>query len=303
MQWCRECTHAPHLLHFCTVYIFHLPNSIFTIPVTMKVDQRTEPVPALEIVGLSLSFGETDILKDVTFDIPRGRFLSIVGPNGAGKTTLLRCVMGVTTDWAGEVLVDGRPVGFHRRKDLARLISYVPQSDDTWFPFTGRELVMMGRYPYLSPFTPPSRTDVEVVERTLEATGTTSLADRDMRTLSGGERQKILIAGALAQEAGIMLLDEPTTFLDPRHTGEILSILADLNKSGVTVVMVTHDINHAAYYADSVTALVDGSVAFNGSSEDLMNKEVLASVYGKEFILVKHPESGKMMALPGGGQV
>ena len=269
----------------------------------MKVDQRTEPVPALEIVGLSLSFGETDILKDVTFDIPRGRFLSIVGPNGAGKTTLLRCVMGVTTDWAGEVLVDGRPVGFHRRKDLARLISYVPQSDDTWFPFTGRELVMMGRYPYLSPFTPPSRTDVEVVERTLEATGTTSLADRDMRTLSGGERQKILIAGALAQEAGIMLLDEPTTFLDPRHTEEILSILADLNKSGVTVVMVTHDINHAAYYADSVTALVDGSVAFNGSSEDLMNKEVLASVYGKEFILVKHPESGKMMALPGGGQV
>jgi len=262
-----------------------------------------EQTPALKISGLSISLGDSDILRDVSFDVPRGAFLSVVGPNGAGKTSLLRCVMGVFTDWAGEVLVEGSPVGSHRRKDLARLVSYVPQSDDTWFPFSGRELVMMGRYPYLSPFTPPSRTDLDVVERTLEATGTTSLADRDMRTLSGGERQKILIAGALAQEAGIMLLDEPTTFLDPRHTDEILSILAGLNKSGVTVVMVTHDINHAAYYADSVTALVDGSVVFNGSSESLMNKEVLASVYGKEFILVKHPESGKMMALPGGGQI
>ena len=266
----------------------------------MNADKIMEAVPALRISGLSLSIGETHILRNVTFDIPRGRFLSIVGPNGAGKTTLLRCVMGVVDNWSGAILVDGRPVGSHKRKDLARLVSYVPQSDDMWFPFTGRELVMMGRYPYLSPFTPPSRNDVEVVERTLEATGTTSLADRDMRTLSGGERQKILIAGALAQEAGIMLLDEPTTFLDPRHTDEVLSILAGLNKSGVTVVMVTHDINHAAYYADSVTAFVDGSVAFNGYSEDLMNKEVLASVYGKEFILVKHPESGKMMALPGG---
>ena len=288
-----------HLI-YCTSAPFIYSTS--PIPYSLFMN-NLNPHPALEISSLSLSLGETDILRDVTFSIPRGRFLSIVGPNGAGKTTLLRCVMGVVDNWCGAILVDGRPVGSHKRKDLARLVSYVPQSDDTWFPFTGRELVMMGRYPYLSPFTPPSRTDVEVVERTLEATGTTSLADRDMRTLSGGERQKVLIAGALAQEAGIMLLDEPTTFLDPRHTEEILSILADLNKSGVTVVMVTHDINHAAYYADSVTALVDGLVAFNGSSEDLMKKEVLASVYGKEFILVQHPESGKMMALPGGGQL
>jgi iron complex transport system ATP-binding protein len=267
----------------------------------LKTENTAVPTPALEIVNLSLSIGESDILRNVTFDIPRGAFLSIMGPNGAGKTTLLRCIMGVVDGWAGAVLVNGKPVGSQRRKDLARLVSYVPQSDEMVFPFTGRELVMMGRYPYLSPFTPPGRADVEVVERTLKITGTGSLADRDMRTLSGGERQKILIAGALAQEAGIMLLDEPTTFLDPRHTDEILSILAELNQSGVTVVMVTHDINHAAYYADSVIALVDGSVAFNGSSEGLMNKEVLASVYGKEFTLVKHPESGKMMALPGEG--
>ena len=264
--------------------------------------KTTQTVPALKISNLSLSIGRTDILRDVSFDVPKGAFLSIVGPNGAGKTTLLRCVMGVITGWTGDVLVGGMPLDSYRRRDLARLVSYVPQSDEMVFPYTGRELVMMGRYPHLSPFTRTNRADIEVVERTLEITGTSSFADRDMRTLSGGERQKILIAGALAQEARTMLLDEPTTFLDPRHTDEILSILTDLNESGVTIAMVTHDINNAVHYADSVTALVEGRVAFNGSSEDLMNKEVLASVYGKEFTQVMHPESGKMMVLPGVGR-
>lgn len=266
----------------------------------MRDEVAAQIGPALEISGLSLSIGGTDILRNVSFDIPQGGFRSIVGPNGSGKTTLLRCVMGVITGWTGDVLVGGRPVASHRRRDLARLVSYVPQSDEMVFPYTGRELVMMGRYPHISPFTRPSRADIEVVEHTLETTGTLSFADRDMRTLSGGERQKMFIAGALAQEAGTMLLDEPTTFLDPRHTDEILSILADLNRSGITIVIVTHDINHAVHYADSVTALVDGSIVFNGLSEDLMKNEVLGSVYGKEFTLVKHPVSGKMMVLPGG---
>lgn len=268
----------------------------------MRADIAAQTLPALEVRDLSLKLGGTDILRNVSFDIPQGAFLSIVGPNGSGKTTMLRCVMGVIAGWTGEIQAGGRPIGSYRRRHLARLVSYVPQSDEMTFPYTGRELIMMGRYPHLSPFTQLSRVDIEVVERTLETTGTSSLADRDMRTLSGGERQKILIAGALAQEAGTMLLDEPTTFLDPRHTDEILSILTDLNRSGVTIVMVTHDINHAVHYADSVTALVDGSVAFSGSPENLMNNEVLKSVYGKEFILVKHPESGKMMVLPGEGR-
>ena len=253
----------------------------------------------MEISGLSLSLGGSDILKNVSFDVPRGAFMSIVGPNGAGKTSLLRCIMGVFRGWSGNVFVGGKSVHEYRPRDLARLVSYVPQSDDMVFPFTGRELVMMGRYPYLSPFIRPDRHDLDVVERTLRSTGTSSIADRDMRTLSGGERQKVLIAGALAQEAGIMLLDEPTTFLDPRHAEEVLSILNDLNGSGVTVVMITHDINHAVYYADSVTALVDGCVAFNGPSEGLMVSDMLGSVYGKDFILVKHPINGKMMTLPG----
>jgi iron complex transport system ATP-binding protein len=167
----------------------------------LKIEKTAQNAPALTISRLSLSLGGVDILRDVSFDIPRGGFLSIVGPNGAGKTTLLRCVMGVIAGWTGDVLVGGRSLRSYRRRHLARKVSYVPQSDEMVFPYTGRELVMMGRYPYLSPFTRSSRSDLEVVERTLETTGTLSLADRDMRTLSGGERQKILIAGALAQEA------------------------------------------------------------------------------------------------------
>lgn len=281
---------------------FRIPNFGFRINnMPYNSGKEDEKFPALEISGLSLTLGGNDILRDVSFDIPRGAFLSIIGPNGAGKTSLLRCVMGIVSGWSGEILVDGRPVESYRRKDLARRISYVPQSDVMIFPFTGRELVMMGRYPYLSPFNQPSGHDIRVVQNTLESTGTSSIADRDMRSLSGGERQKILIAGALAQEAGTMLLDEPTTFLDPRHAEEILSILSDLNRDGVTIVMVTHDLNHAVHYADTVTALVDGTVAFNSLSGDLINSDVLRSVYGKNFTLVRHPESGKMMVLPGGG--
>ena len=268
----------------------------------MKTNETETLSPALEINNLSLKLGGNDILRDVSFKVPQGSFLSIVGPNGAGKTTLLRCVTGFISSWSGDIKVNGRPVGSYRPKDLARLISYVPQSDETIFPFTGRELVMMGRYPYLSPFTRPTLKDTEVVEHTLDVTGTTSLADRDMRTLSGGERQKILIAGALAQEAGIVLLDEPTNFLDPRHAEEVLSILSELNRSGATIVMVTHDLNHAVHYAGTAAALAGGKLAFDGSSGDLMNNDILGPVYGKDFTLVKHPDSGKMMALPGGGR-
>ncbi|UCG37795.1 MAG: ABC transporter ATP-binding protein [bacterium] len=256
--------------------------------------------PALEISDLSFSVGARSILSRVSFKVPKGEFLAVVGPNGAGKTTLLRCVVGVISRYTGAVTVDGRPLAAYRRRHLARLMSYVPQSDAGWFPFTGRELVMMGRYPYLNPFSPPGRRDLEVVERTLHITGTASLADRDIRTLSAGERQKILIAGALAQEAETMLLDEPTTFLDPRHTDEILSILSGLNRSGVTVVMVTHDINSAAAVSSRILALAGGEARYNGSVEAFMDNAVLEAVYGKQFTLVPHPARGLSMTLPGG---
>jgi iron complex transport system ATP-binding protein len=268
----------------------------------MSTERADQCAASLAVSSLSLAIGGAVILSDVTFSVPRGEFLSIVGPNGAGKSTLLRCLMGVATGWSGEIAIDGKPFNSFRRRDLARFLSYVPQSDGMWFPFTGRQLVMMGRYPYLSPFFPPGRKDREVVEEVLRSTGTLSLADRDIRTLSGGERQKILIAGALAQEAGTMLLDEPTTFLDPRHTDEVLGLLENLNGRGVTVVMVTHDINQAAVHADRVAAMVGGRMAFSGTPLDFMDNEILEAVYGKRFTLGKHPLTGRKMVFPEGAR-
>jgi iron complex transport system ATP-binding protein len=253
---------------------------------------------ALAVKNLTYRIGTARILEDVSFPVSGGEFISVVGPNGAGKTTLLRCVMRIVDGWTGSIGVQGEDLASYRQRELARLISYVPQADGRWFPYTGRQLVMMGRYPYLSPFSRLSAQDMNVVREALELTGTVSLADRDMRTLSGGERQKVLIAGALAQGAGIMLLDEPTTFLDPRHGDEVLDILAGLHGQGTTVIMVTHDINAAAAVSDRILALSSGRLVFSGEVGEFMDNRVLTSVYGKSFTLVKHPESGRKMVLP-----
>lgn len=253
--------------------------------------------PALEVSGLTWAAGRTPILSDISFAVDDGEFLSVVGPNGAGKTTLLRCLAGVVSHWSGTVLVRGGDHREYRRRRLARLVSYVPQGGGHWLPYTGRQLVTMGRYPHLTPFSRLSPGDLAAVEEVLGMTGTAALADRDMRTLSGGERQKLLIAGALAQEAGIMLLDEPTTFLDPRHADEILGLLGELNRGGTTVVMVTHDINAAAA-SSRILAMVRGRVAFRGDVEDFLDNDVLEPVYGKRFTLVAHPVSGRKMVLP-----
>jgi iron complex transport system ATP-binding protein len=177
----------------------------------------------------------------------------------------------------------------------------VPQADGRSFPFTVKEFVMMGRYPHLSPFSSFRKHDREVVQDVLALTGSADFADRDMNTLSGGERQKVLIAGALAQEARILLLDEPTTFLDPRHQSEIHMLLQRLNRSHrITIVAVTHDINSAAQWSDRILALRNGSVHYLGSAEALMTNAVLAAVYDKTFLFVNHPQTGRPVVLPDG---
>jgi iron complex transport system ATP-binding protein len=253
----------------------------------------------IEIRNFSFRFGSTQILSDVSFTVQRGEHLSIVGPNGAGKTTLLKCVDRILTGGVGEIRICGRPLESYRQRELARLISYVPQADGRVFPYTVEQFVLMGRYPYLSPFSPVSKEDRQAVREALELTGTTLFADRRLDTLSGGERQKVYIAAALAQGANVLLLDEPTTFLDYRHRAEIESLLVRANKlSGVTVVAVTHDVNHAALQSDRIVALCEGSVAFCGRPEGIMNPDVLERIYGISFSLVDHPRAPLPMIVP-----
>ncbi|MDF1526102.1 MAG: ABC transporter ATP-binding protein [bacterium] len=257
--------------------------------------------PILEIDNLSLTIGGNAILRDVTFVVPEGQYLSIVGPNGAGKSSLLKCLIRIRSDWTGSVRVQGRSTPDMTQKELAARLCYVPQADGSVFPFTVRQFVLMGRYPHHSPFTFTGAEDLRIVDRSLAMTGTARFAERDIRTLSGGERQKVLIAGALAQGAGVLLLDEPTTFLDPLHAGEVQSLLLELNRdSGVTVLAVTHDINHAALYSDRVVALVNGEVAFDGLPDMFMDNAVLEGIYARPFTFVGHPVTGRPMVVPEG---
>ncbi|UCF30132.1 MAG: ABC transporter ATP-binding protein [bacterium] len=252
-----------------------------------------------EVNGLSCDIDGRKILRDVSFTVGEGEYLSVIGPNGAGKTTLIKCMGRIMRGGTGTIKILGRPLAEYSSRELAKRVSYVPQADGRLFPFTVSEFVLMGRYPYLSPFTAVGPGDRKAAEKALETVGMGEFSHRPLNTLSGGERQKVFIAAALVQEAGIMLLDEPTTFLDPRHSGDIMGILYRLNRgSGATIVSVTHDINNAALYGHRVIALREGSVAYDGSPGGIMDSEVLSRVFGKEFLFTEHPQTGKRIVVP-----
>ena len=239
------------------------------------------------------------IVQDVTFSVNRGESVAIIGPNGAGKTTLLKCLDGILPGVSGEVRVEGRPLANYSRKELAQRISYVPQADGYALPFTVEQFVQMARYPYLSPFRPIDRQQVEIVRQVMHQTEIAQFADRSLDSLSGGERQKVFLAAAVAQDAPIMLLDEPTAFLDYRHQDEIRRLLAEIaQRSDLTTVCVTHDVNRAAMENDRVIAMRDGQIVFDGQPETLMREETLTSIYGCPFTLVDRSDSPFPMVVP-----
>jgi len=250
----------------------------------------------LEAKNFSLSLGGREILRDVSFRIERGEYVTIVGPNGAGKTTLLKCFDRLIVGGEGELMICGVASEKYHQRDLARLIAYVPQADGRLIPFTVEQFLLMCRYPYLSPFASVSKEDRRTVREAMDRTDTAQFAERILTTLSGGERQKVYIAAALAQGASIWLLDEPTTFLDYGRQSEILSLLAAANKKfDVTIVSVTHDLNHAVLETDRVIALKEGRVAFNGPPAEIMKAAVLQRIYGTPLLLVDHPQASVPM--------
>jgi iron complex transport system ATP-binding protein len=254
---------------------------------------------ALDVRNLSYRVNGKAILAGVSFSVEAGAYVSIVGPNGAGKTTLLKCINRILTRAEGEIRICGMPLAHYSQAELAAQVGYVPQGGADDLPFTALEFVMMGRYPHLSPFTSTTARDERVVLDALELVGAAELADRDCATLSGGERQKVLIASALAQEASILLLDEPTTFLDPHQQCDILHVLARLNReAGLTIVSVTHDVNVAALSSDAILGLRDGLVVFQGTPAKLMTGPALRELYGQDFEFYEHPATGQRLLLP-----
>ncbi|MGD9519720.1 MAG: ABC transporter ATP-binding protein [Armatimonadota bacterium] len=246
--------------------------------------------PILELHDIHVGYAAREgVLRDVSLTVGEGDFVAVIGPNGSGKTTLLRTIAGVLRPSWGDVRIAGRSLRQWSRQMLAREMAVVPQM--TWppFAFTVRDYVSLGRNPYLPPWASPRRQDREAVHRALTLTGLQDLADKPVTELSGGEFQRSLLARALAQQPSLLLLDEPTAFLDPAYAVSMLGLIEELNAQGLTVVAVLHDLNLAATYSRRVVALRDGQVFADGEVEQVMRGRVLEDLYSTPVLVDQGP--------------
>ncbi|PZQ47990.1 MAG: cobalamin/Fe(3+)-siderophore ABC transporter ATP-binding protein [Rhodovulum sulfidophilum] len=257
------------------------------------------PARTLRAENLDAGYGDAAILRDLSFAVPPGKITAIVGANACGKSTLLRCLSRLLRPGAGEVLLDGKSIQRLPPREVARKLGLLPQSPLAPDGITVADLVGRGRHPHQGFLARWTRDDDEAVAAALEATATAELAEREVDELSGGQRQRVWIAMALAQRTDILLLDEPTTFLDISHQVEVLDLLTDLNRArGTTIVMVLHDLNLAARYADVLVAMVGGRVHASGAPETVLTEAMVREVFGLESRVIPDPTSGKPMMLP-----
>lgn len=255
----------------------------------------------LSAAGLRLGYGERTVIDGLDVELPPGQVTAIVGANGCGKSTLLRSLARLLSPSAGTVLLDGHDLRKLGSKEVARTLGLLPQSPTAPEGIAVADLVGRGRHPHQKLLARWTEQDYAAVASSLEATGTADLADRAVDELSGGQRQRVWIAMALAQETEILLLDEPTTFLDVAHQVEILDLLRDLNRDrGTTVVMVLHDINLAARYADHLFALRGGRIVDAGPPHEVVNAALIREVFDLDSVVISDPVSGAPLVLPRG---
>ncbi|WEH39510.1 ABC transporter ATP-binding protein [Streptomyces sp. AM 2-1-1] len=249
--------------------------------------------------GLRLGYGSRDIVKDLDIDIPAGGVTMIVGPNACGKSTLLRSLARLLTPSAGSVLLDGEDIRSLPTKAVARILGILPQTPVAPEGITVADLVGRGRYPRQGWLRSWTAEDDAAVAEALVATDVLELAERPVDELSGGQRQRVWIAMALAQHTDVLLLDEPTTYLDISHQLDVLDLLTDLNRErGVTLVAVLHDLNLACRYADHLVAMKDGRIVAEGRPAGIVTAELVTEVFGMRCSVVPDPASGTPMIVP-----
>jgi len=262
----------------------------------------TSPMHSMNLLStrrLTLAYDGTSIIMNLDLAIPAGKITTLVGPNGCGKSTLLRGLARLLKPRAGTVNLDGADIFKLSSKAVAKRLGILPQGPVAPEGLTVRDLVAQGRYPYQNWLQQWSKEDERLVEQALATTGMTALADRALDTLSGGQRQRAWIAMALAQDTEILLLDEPTTFLDLAHQVEVLDLLYELNQTeGRTIVMVLHDLNQACRYADYLVAVREGQVWAEGLPAQVMTEAMVREVFGLECRIVTDPVAGTPMCVP-----
>ncbi len=248
----------------------------------------------LSLTDISFGYEERLILERINLGLMRGSFISIVGPNGSGKSTLLRLMSAGLKPKNGVVLINGEKIENLKKKELAKKMSFVPQTIPSDVPFTAKEIVLMSRYPYLKRLNSESEVDFAIVEQAMKYTNTLSFSDRLMKTLSGGERQRVILAQAIAQEPEIMLLDEPVSNLDLLHQVEILNLLKRLCiERGITVIAILHDLNMATTYSDFALILSEKKIAAQGIPEDIFTTEKIKEVFDIDVTISLSPVTHK----------
>ncbi|RFU36439.1 ABC transporter ATP-binding protein [Actinomadura logoneensis] len=248
--------------------------------------------------GLTLAYDRRVVVRDLDVAVPDRSFTVVVGPNACGKSTLLRALARVLRPSAGTVTLDGERIASWPARKLARTLGLLPQSSVTPEGITVSDLVARGRYPHQGLLRQWTREDERVVAESLEATGCAALASRGVDELSGGQRQRVWIAMALAQQTSLLLLDEPTTFLDIAHQIEVLDLCARLHAEGRTVVAVLHDLNQAARYATHLIAMRDGRIVAEGPPAEVVTADRVAEVFGLRCRVIDDPETGTPLVVP-----
>ena len=247
---------------------------------------------------LNISYGNVDIVKDLNLDIPKGKITTIIGANGCGKSTILKTIARVLKPKSGEIYINNININKQSSKELAKVMADLPQSPQAPSGLTVEELISYGRFPHKKGFGKLNKEDYDIVTWALEVTGIKEFRDRQIEALSGGQRQRAWIAMALAQQTDILVLDEPTTYLDLAHQLEVLKLLESLNKNqGTTIVMVIHELNNASRFADYMVGVKKGQIVCQGSPYEVMTKENLKEIFNIDAEIVEDPRNKKPVCI------
>ena len=246
----------------------------------------------ITVNDLSAGYQNKSILNNVSFSVKRGEMIGIIGPNGAGKSTLLKTIRGLLPKQKGSIVLFETDIDALSERDFARNVAYLQQHVDVSFGYTGKELVMAGRYPYLEWWQGESADDETIVRQCMEYTGVWDLADTSVEQVSGGQKQRILLAKVLAQKTPILFLDEPTTGLDIVYQEEIFRFCETLCKVGKTVIMVAHELNQAAKFCNRLLLVANGGILADGSPEEVLDSGHLSIAYNVPVKVIKNPNSG-----------